>query len=233
MSDLSKFRGAAAIRGIVLTGSDPYFVSGTDVALIFKTDSPKNLLAYLREHLEKACRASEKPVPIATGERSGMTTITARDVERRISSFIGSAEDAVILANSPVQLETILATGRSERRYLGLMPEYVYFRMKYRRPDEKEAAFLVLSDATIRRWCGPRWRIKSSRRIRAAAGLAALQADHLAEIVSGKSPGGASAGLHVHNPRRESRRGTDHEAGGPLGDIRDAGISDTDRRDSA
>ena len=35
---------------------------------------------------------------------------------------------------------------------------------------------LFLSDATIRRWCGPQWRIADSRRNRAAAVLADLQA---------------------------------------------------------
>ena len=41
-----------------------------------------------------------------------------------------------------------------------------------------------LSDATIRRWCGPRWRIADSRRIRARAVLAELQASQLDALVT-------------------------------------------------
>ncbi len=40
-----------------------------------------------------------------------------------------------------------------------------------------------LSDATIRRWCGPRWRIADSRRTRARAVLAELQAAQLDALV--------------------------------------------------
>jgi hypothetical protein len=43
------------------------------------------------------------------------------------------------------------------------LPEYKFFRSRSER-GEDETAFLLLSDATIRRWTGPRWRIASSRR---------------------------------------------------------------------
>ena len=36
----------------------------------------------------------------------------------------------------------------------------------------------MITDATIRRWCGPEWRIGASRRTRAAAAIAELQARH-------------------------------------------------------
>ena len=36
----------------------------------------------------------------------------------------------------------------------------------------------MITDATIRRWCGPEWRIGASRRTRAAAVIAELQARH-------------------------------------------------------
>jgi hypothetical protein len=36
----------------------------------------------------------------------------------------------------------------------------------------------MITDATIRRWCGPEWRIGATRRTRAAAVIAELQARH-------------------------------------------------------
>ena len=48
----------------------------------------------------------------------------------------------------------------------------------------------MLSDATIRRWCGPSWRIGDSRRTRAAAILSELQAAHADELMRGQTAGG-------------------------------------------
>ena len=62
---------------------------------------------------------------------------------------------------------------------LASLEEYHFFRQRYQiTPDNKEDAFLMITDATIRRWCGPEWRIGASRRTRAAAALAELQARH-------------------------------------------------------
>jgi hypothetical protein len=188
LADLSKSPGANAIKGIVLTGSDPYFVSGTDLGILIETDSPKGLVEFIAEHLEKARRDAGSQLEVNKTEKSGVATFSMRSEDRRISSYLAATANAVILSNSPLQLQAVLATSRGEIAALAASPEYVYFRLKYPRADNRESAFLVLSDATIRRWCGPRWRIGSSRRIRAAVGLATLQADHLSEIVEGKVP---------------------------------------------
>ncbi|MCP3696179.1 MAG: hypothetical protein GY917_28530, partial [Planctomycetaceae bacterium] len=45
---------------------------------------------------------------------------------------------------------------------------------------------MMISDNTIRRWCGPRWRIGSSRRTRAAASMADIQASQLDALVAGE-----------------------------------------------
>lgn len=188
LADLSKFSGAGLIKGIVLTGSDPYFVAGTDIALLFETDSPKDLVAFITEHLERARQNSSLSLQCNNTEKAGITTLSMRNEDRRFSSYLAATANTVVLSNSQPQLDAILASSRGDRPALAASPEYVYFRLKYPRTEARESAFLVLSDATIRRWCGPRWRIGSSRRLRAAAGLAALQADHLSEIVAGKIP---------------------------------------------
>ena len=50
------------------------------------------------------------------------------------------------------------------------LDEYRFFRQRYKRGDE--TAFVIITDGAIRRWCGPKWRISMSRRLRAAAQLA-------------------------------------------------------------
>ena len=80
-----------------------------------------------------------------------------------------------------------MAAGRSPA--LAGLDEYTFFRQRYARSDKDETAFLVLSDATIRRWCSPRWRIADSRRTIAAGVLAELTAAHFAELTAGKADG--------------------------------------------
>jgi len=59
----------------------------------------------------------------------------------------------------------------------------VFFRNRYRLGAPEETAMVFLSDPTIRRWCGPRWRIADSRRTRVAAVMAELQASQLGKLV--------------------------------------------------
>jgi hypothetical protein len=65
------------------------------------------------------------------------------------------------------------------------LPEYVYFRHRYTRGEADETAFIFLSDATIRRWCGPRWRILTSRRTRDVAVISELQASQMDRLAEG------------------------------------------------
>jgi hypothetical protein len=97
----------------------------------------------------------------------------------------------VFVTNSKKQMETLIRTALGKQPALNSQAEYVYFRKKYARSDRSETAFLVLSDPTIRRWCSPQWRIGDSRRTRAAAIMADLQAAHLDELVRGKTGGAA------------------------------------------
>ena len=78
-----------------------------------------------------------------------------------------------------------IANGPESSSRLVDAPEYRFFRTRYPRGADGETALLILTDATIRRWCGPRWRIASSRRVRTAAALAEMQAANLAAIVAG------------------------------------------------
>jgi hypothetical protein len=49
--------------------------------------------------------------------------------------------------------------------------EYTFFRDRYSLSNKDETGFVILTDATIRRWCSPKWRIGDSRRTRAQAVL--------------------------------------------------------------
>jgi hypothetical protein len=185
VADLAQPRASGMFQGVAVTGSDPYFVTGTDVAILFETDEPGKLVDFLRERLDAACRASSVKVTPAEGAKDGSRFIFARTPDREISAYIAALDRAVVLTNSPVQLDRILQTGRNRSSRLAEAPEYRFFRLRYPRGADGETALLIPSDATIRRWCGPRWRIASSRRVRTAAALAELQAANLASIIAG------------------------------------------------
>jgi len=185
VADLARLAGSGMVQGLAVTGSDPYFVTGTDLAILFETDEPAKLVVLLRERLEAACRASSAGVAPTEGVKDGSTFVFARTPGREICAYIAALDHAVVLTNSPVQLERVLQTARNRSSRLVEAPEYRFFRSRYPRGADGETALLVLTDATIRRWCGPQWRIASSRRVRTAAALAELQAANLAAVVAG------------------------------------------------
>lgn len=136
------------VREMAITGSDPYFRTGTDVALLLLTDHPGALAA------------------------------SARPEDARTSVTV--VGQAVVVTNSVAQLSRLQAVAAGEQASLASLDEYRFFRQRYVRGGD-EAALLVLSDATIRRWCGPRWRIASGRRTRAISQLAERQALRMSE----------------------------------------------------
>ena len=103
-----------------------------------------------------------------------------------MSSFIAELDRTVVVTNSLAQLQRLAAVRAEKAAAIASLPEYVFFRQRYQVGEASESALLFISDATIRRWCGPRWRIASSRRTRDAAILTELQASHFDALVTGK-----------------------------------------------
>ncbi|MHC4342453.1 MAG: hypothetical protein ACYSX0_19840, partial [Planctomycetota bacterium] len=170
--------GPRLIKSMALTGSDPYLRTGTDVAILFEARDAQALynLLLTRRHASapKANRDAGLGADVAY---DGIHT-----PDRAISSYQGRAGKVVVLSNSLAQLKKVLAT----REGLASLPEYTFFRNRYALGAGEETALLVIPDAAIRKWCGPRWRIASSRRIRAAAVMAQQEAIHLDRLVAGK-----------------------------------------------
>jgi hypothetical protein len=189
VADLAGFQsraaGTAAIRNIAVTGSDPYFATDTDLALIFEVEDPAHLVRFLRERMEAACKAAGQDVRVVDENRDGVKVTLARTSDRSLSTYLAVVDGVVLLTSSPWQVEQVSKAIRGRLPRLADADEYRFFRARYPRNEADETGFVVLSDATIRRWCGPRWRIGSSRRVRVDSLLASLQADHLEELVSG------------------------------------------------
>ncbi len=184
LDDLDRVLGRALIKSVALTGGDPYFRTGTDVAVIFEATQPAALQAVFVARAKSA--VEENPAVKAVDGRVGEVSYTgAVSPQRDISCYVATFGDAVIVTNSLYQLERLIAVREKKTTALAELDEYKFFRHRYAM-DDSETALLILTDATIRRWTGPKWRIATSRRTRAAAVMSELLATHLDDVVAQK-----------------------------------------------
>lgn len=179
--------GPVAIDSVAVTGSEPYFRSGTDVAVLLRPRGPEARAAI---EAVVAARQAATGLPESTGETAGLAWRARVAPDRSISSYAATLGDVVVVTNSPVQLERLARAAADPGSSLAALDELRFFRQRYplRGGGEGapgETAFVVLSDAAIRRWCGPRSRIGAARRWRARARLLELQARHADELVAG------------------------------------------------
>ena len=185
LSTLGRMLGPQLVTSVAITGGDPYFATGTDVAVLFEAKQPSVLASLLlaKVRLDSAKIPDAKPVE---GTIDGIKYVGQRSPDRQVCSFIAEMNRTVVVTNSLAQLQRLGAVRAGKAETLASLPEYHFFRQRYQLGDESESALLFISDATIRRWCGPRWRIASSRRTRDAAVLTQLQAAHFDSLVTGK-----------------------------------------------
>lgn len=193
LSVATRLIGPQLIRSVAITGGDPYFRTGTDLAVLMETDQPEVLQQLLLAQV-KVAAASYTDAQLLDGTEAGLPYRGVRTSDRRLSSYLATYSKGVLLTNSLVQVRQIGDVLRAATPSLASLPEYRYFRDRYPLGDLQESAFLFLSDATIRRWCGPRWRIGSSRRLTDVAQLNALQAEHFVKLARQQIQSGP---LHV------------------------------------
>jgi hypothetical protein len=190
LSSVSRLLGPAIVASVAITGSDPYLPSGTDLAILFECKDAGALEKVLAmRHLEAKSQGARAVEGTAGATRYG----GVRSDDRRISSYVARFGDAILVTNSPAQVERIAAAAEGRAVPLAKADEYVWFRDRYRRGDAEESALLVLTDATIRRWASPRSRIGDSRRVRALAAMTELHARNVDAIARGKVPEGPAA----------------------------------------
>jgi len=178
---LSEIIGPKLIASVAITGSDPFLRTGTSLTIIFQAKQKQTLLAalslYRVEAQKKSPSAKLFQGKIPGFENSSFIGLSSPD--RSIRSYVSSFGNFVVVTNSIEQLIRIAkVVGEKETSLVSLL-EYQFFRQRYPLTKKsKEDAFLMITDATIRRWCGPEWRIAASRRTRAASVMAELQARH-------------------------------------------------------
>ena len=185
---LARLLGPSFVRSVALTGSDPYFPSGTDVAILFEPVNAEMLHEVLYAQVQASAQAIPGAEPVQ-GEINGIAYKGYRSAGRAICSYVATLGNTVVVTNSTAQIERLASVFKSDTDSLASLPEYHYFRDRYSidlsSDAEKESGFLMLSDATIRRWAGPRWRIATARRMVASS----LLADATARLIDSSGDG--------------------------------------------
>jgi len=180
---VGRMLGPQVIRSVAFTGGDAYLRVGTDLAVIFEARDLASLRTMLVGQITLNT-AGEQGVKKESGEMLGVSYESWRTNDRTVSSYLAALGDAVVVANSPAQLRNIVETHQKKKPAIIGLDEYKFFRDRYKLGDADETALLFLSDATIRRWCGPLWRIADSRRVRDLAVLSELQAANLPALAA-------------------------------------------------
>ncbi len=189
LSDLARLLGPQVIGSVAVTGGDPYLFTGADVAVLFESKQPAALQTLLLGRAALAAKDTPDARPIS-GEAGGLAYSGFRSPDRGVCCYLAQLEGAVVVTNSPAQLSRLAAVSSGTASSLTSLDEYKFFRQRYPRGGADETALFFLSDATIRRWCGPRWRIAASRRLRQAAVMSELTAEFMDGLVSGEAKAG-------------------------------------------
>ena len=170
LDGLARTFGSQFVESVALTGSDTYLRTGSDVAVLFQGNRTA-VLSMMRAKVEAA--AQDWAVEAVELDMVGTSVLSAVSGGRELSVYLAATDSAVIVANSAVQMRRLLETAAGTHASLDSLHEYQWFRNRYplAKGEGAEDAFAVVSDAAIRRWASPHWRIATSRRTKAAAVL--------------------------------------------------------------
>ncbi|UCD75442.1 MAG: hypothetical protein JSV91_00700 [Phycisphaerales bacterium] len=199
LNDIARQLGTRLVESVAVTGSDPYLRTGSDLAILFGTKNPTGLRTAIAASVALVSQGESQAAPV-TGDVLGVPYAGMRSPDRSLCSYLAALGDVIVVTNSLAQLHRLVEVWKEDAPSLAELPEYTFFRDRYRRGDDAETALLVLSDNTIRRWCGPRWRIGTSRRTRAVAVMTAIQAAYLDKLAAGSVQAGV---IHTEYPLPE------------------------------
>jgi hypothetical protein len=186
---ISRLLGPHLVKSVALTGGDPYLMTGADVAVLFQATNVTALRTMIDGRVGMSA-AEDAEAQAVSGQIGSVPYTGMVSPDRATCAYVATLGDTVVVTNSLAQLKRLVSVGSGKTRSLASLDEYTFFRDRYSRSDGEEQALAIISDATIRRWCSPKWRIASSRTVRAAAVTADAQAENLDKLVTGSVDAG-------------------------------------------
>ncbi|MCL1834234.1 MAG: DUF3352 domain-containing protein, partial [Leptospirales bacterium] len=206
----------SGVSEIIITGSDPFVIEGSDVTLIIDpANKPifNQTIEKMRRDIKNRYSAKEQKITVS--EHQGTHIYT--DNRKVWSIFITLPNGLILVSNSIKAMERVIDTYTGKRPPLADASDYKYMRSIYPTGAENEDGFIYLSDKFIRYLLSPELRIKEARRVYEGIRLSVLEKYMIYYFqLTGKYPasieeivevtGGASQSIHLKNELESIKR---------------------------
>ncbi|MCL2155281.1 MAG: DUF3352 domain-containing protein, partial [Leptospirales bacterium] len=159
------------VSEIVLTGSDPFIVEGSDVTLIININNNNQAIEKMRRDIKNLYSANEKKITISDYQGTHLYTDN-----RKVWSIIITLPNGIVLVSNSIKAaEKIIDTYEGKHPALTDASDYKYIRTIYPAGPENEDGFIYLSDKFMKYLVSPELRIKEARRIYEGIRLSVLE----------------------------------------------------------
>lgn len=162
----------AAIDGIAMASSDPFFREGTDVTVVFHVTNAALLKTGLAHKLDELkSRFVTTSSTYKLGAHDVAMTVSADGAVKRHQVELG---DVIVVSNSRAALERFVAVSDSGAPSIASGGDFGYLRALYPYDRAAEDAFAFIGDAFVAHVTSPAFKIASARRVQAVADVRAV-----------------------------------------------------------
>jgi len=171
--DLNKLY-SAVIDEMVITGSDPFIIEGSDITLIIRPANRQMLESKIAEFRReyKYKYSCEEIDTAASGVPGRLLTSRGRVVHSYIFTLL---DGTVLISNSLKASEAVIDTINGRRTSLAEAPDYLYMRSIFPARASEEDSFLYISDLFVKHLSSPLLKIVESRRMKEMMRISVLE----------------------------------------------------------
>lgn len=172
-ADLNRFY-SSAVDELVITGSDPFIIEGSDVTLIIRPKNRQLLesrLSDFRREFKSKYGCTESQVT-ASGVPGTLISSTGRVVNSYMFTLL---DGTIIISNSLKASEAVIDTAQGRRPSLAESTDYRYTRTIYPAQGSDEDGFLYISDLFVKHLSSPVLKITESRRMKEIMRMSVLE----------------------------------------------------------
>jgi hypothetical protein len=185
---LTQLFADGALAEVAITGSDPFFLEGTDFTVLLRLKQPQLFQAAAGNWVAQVRRKYPEMVE-REFHYKGHRVLARYTSDRVVSSFVTTSGDYVLYSNSHSAIRKVIdvATGNFPR--LSRAADYQYATTVLPPSTAPNTGYLFASEAFVKRLIGPSAKIAEKRRMQCFNNLVMLNnASLLYRLEEGKSP---------------------------------------------
>ncbi len=189
---VSELFADGAIRGVSLTGADPFVLEGADMTLVFEVENAERFDEVAAAMLE-ASRTRHSAVVSREFNYRGHRVTAHYTNDRVVSSFVTRHEDCVVYSTSHRAIRRVIDAAVGLSPCLSAALDYQYVTTILPPSDDQNSGYLFASEAFIKRMVGPAFKISQKRRLQCFNNLVMLNnASLFYRLEHGSSPASLS-----------------------------------------